>query len=92
MTLDDVLAILRKDNPRARAQDLELYAAAYVEHAEAQANITKHGSIVLHPRTGAPIPNPYLKIRDAAAARLARARKLRTDRLWQAPATPPAAE
>lgn len=47
-----------------------LYANAFAEYREAQESITKNGAVVANPRTGAPITNPYLKVRDAAEAKL----------------------
>lgn len=49
-----------------------MYAHAWAEYREAQASISTNGAIVANPRTGAPIPNPYLKVRDAAEAKLLR--------------------
>jgi len=54
------------------------YADAYAEYRQAQANISEHGSIVQHPRTGNPIQNPYLAIRDRALKRLRQ--------MWDVPA------
>lgn len=76
------VSVLTEDNPRASAADIAMYADVFVEYVKAQANISEHGSIVFHPRTGAPIENPYLAIRDRARATLSKTR-LRTDRLWQ---------
>lgn len=47
-----------------------MYGHALVEYREAQESITKNGAVVANPRTGAPIPNPYLKVRDQAEAKL----------------------
>lgn len=67
MTREEVLTRLRAANPGARADRVTIYADALVEYKHAQANITENGSIVLHPRTGAPIENPYIKIRNQAS-------------------------
>lgn len=77
-------------NPYAKVEKIERYLDAYAEYQVAQANIAEHGSIVMHPRTGAPIPNPYLPIRDKAA-RAMDAAKLRTNDLWS-PAAPSRAD
>jgi phage terminase small subunit len=53
-----------------KPEQARLYADSYVEYREAQGNIEKNGSIVIHPRTQAPVVNPYLAIRDRAFARL----------------------
>lgn len=63
-----VLAILAKSN--VPAQRAALYADAFLEYRQAQENIESNGSIVADPRTGAPVPNPYLAVRDKAFARL----------------------
>lgn len=59
----------------------EAYASAFCEYRQAAANIGEHGAIVQHPRTGNPISNPYLPIRDAALSRLL-ALGVRADWLW----------
>lgn len=64
----EVMKVLRASKlPADRAS---LYADAYLEYRAAQDNITAHGAIVADPRTGAPIPNPYLQVRDKAFTRL----------------------
>lgn len=65
-----VRARLVEANPFASATEIALCADAYADYAAAQANIDEHGTIVFHPRTGAPIENPYLAIRSRAAALL----------------------
>ncbi len=42
------------------------YADAYLTYQEAADNITPNGAIVAHPRTGAPLVNPNLRIRNDA--------------------------
>ncbi len=58
------------------------YADAYVEYQEATKNIEEHGTIVQHPRTGNPIENPYLAIRDRALKKLLSIRGVNTEGLW----------
>ena len=70
MTRDEVVAILRRDNPGARADDVAMYADCYVDYQEAQTNILKNGAIVSHPRTGSPIENPYNTIKANAMRQL----------------------
>ena len=84
MTRDEVIAVLAEDNPRAGRGDLVMYAAAYLEWQYAAANIAEHGTIVAHPRTAAPIENPYVKVRASAMATMAKVRLRQTDRLWGA--------
>lgn len=78
----DVVAQVQALNPKARKQDVRIYADALVEYREAQANIDEHGAIVFHPRTGSPIENPYTKVRNSAASRLSKFKKMKTDPLW----------
>lgn len=47
-----------------------MYAEAFVEYRQAADNVTSNGTIVFHPKTGAPIENPFLVIRDKALKRL----------------------
>ena len=72
---------LAKDNPRASAIDLRVYADALQTYHEATENIAKNGAICSHPRTGAPIENPYLKIRSQQAAILAKMPRIKSDRV-----------
>ncbi len=75
-------AALKADNPRAAKADIEQYLDAYMDYRKAQANIAEHGAVVAHPRTGAPIDNPYLKVRGEAL-KVLRTFRLKTDALWQ---------
>ena len=59
-----------------------MYAAAYATFHEADANITANGAVVAHPRTGAPLENPYLRIRDKALAALKRMYSYDVTGLW----------
>jgi hypothetical protein len=63
---------------------LETSAAIICRHAAAQKNIDDNGAIVADPRTGSPIPNPYLQVRDKAFARLETLHKagVRAPGLW----------
>lgn len=79
----DILAILEAENPRARRDQLVVYVDAFLEYRAAQANIDANGTIVFHPRTGSPIDNPYLKVRNQAAAAMARVRLKNTDPIWR---------
>ena len=58
-----------------------MYLHAFDEYKAAQANIAEHGAIVFHPKTGAPIENPYLSIRDKAGAKMLKL-PLRSGDLW----------
>lgn len=86
LTRDEVLAILRKDNPRARLDVVSIYADSYRDYHEAADNIAEHGTVVAHPRTGQPIDNPYVKVKAAAITTLTKVGgRLKVDRLWSAP-------
>ena len=77
----DVLAELCKDNPAHRVVDLQIYADALTVYFEASANIRGHGAISAHPRTGAPIENPYLKVQTAKGAVLGKMQNVDGDRV-----------
>lgn len=82
-TAEAAFALLREDNPRASDGDCRMYGQAWVEWQHANAKIVEDGTIVSHPRTSAPIENPYLKIRFAAMATMQKLGRVRaTDRLW----------
>lgn len=59
-----------------------MYADSFLEYREASRNIQKNGAIVAHPRTGNPIENPYLKIRDKARDALQKMRVTKAEFLW----------
>lgn len=88
LTPDEARQRLSRDNPQARQDDLVRYLEAYWEYRKAAANIAEHGPIILHPRTGAPVENPYLRIRGQATATMAKILKrnktlTKVDVLWQ---------
>ena len=82
MTRAEVAAVL--ESTGAKPDVAALYADAFVEWREAIANIEKTGSVVANPRTGAPIDNPYLKVRDKAFDRLRKMRGVQSGALWRA--------
>ena len=49
---------------------IAIYKDAKSSYDRAQADIAKNGEVVLHPRTAEPIPNPFLRVRDAAAKQM----------------------
>lgn len=84
MTRDEVVALLRRDNPTGRADDIAMYADCYLDYQEAVVNIRENGNIVLHPRTAAPIENPYIKVKSSAMASLRKILRLKnTTSLWE---------
>lgn len=76
----DILAALREENPQKRAIDLRVYADALATYREASRAIAASGAIVMHPRNGTPIENPYVKVRANAAATLAKMKHVRSER------------
>lgn len=82
MTRDEILARVRKANPGASVERLMRYADAAAAYMEAHENIERNGVLVSHPRTGAPMANPYLSIREAASRVLA-AEALDNGGLWR---------
>ncbi len=79
-TKDEVIeALVRQGARRDRAV---LYADCYLEYQEATRNIDEHGTIVQHPRTGNPVENPYLAIRDRALKKLMVMKGVNAEGLW----------
>ena len=78
-----IRSLIEQDNPGARINDVETYCHQFMTYLEAAQNILELGTIVAHPRTAAPMENPYLRVRAAslnAMTKLKRLRKL--DRVW----------
>lgn len=50
--------------------ELKIFEDAKKSYDRAQKNIEEYGEIVTHPKSGAPIENPYLKVRDMAAKQM----------------------
>ena len=59
------------------------YADAFLEYMKATRNVDEYGVIIKHPRTGNPIENPYLAIRDRALKKLQAMKSVRADYLWE---------
>jgi phage terminase small subunit len=83
MSHAQIVASLTADNPRAKLAEINLYAESFQQWQEATENIREHGAICAHPRTGQPMPNPYLVVQTAALKNLQRFARLRTDSLWR---------
>lgn len=79
---NEVLSELLRLNPSARPAEIAIYADAFCEYRAAQKNIDEHGSIVFHPRTGAPIENPYIRVRDKSSLIIQRLKTIKTGDLW----------
>lgn len=78
--MGEVEELIREDNPRLSASVVQVISDALYAYAEAQANVRKNGSIVAHPRTGAPIENPYNKVMNQKASIITRLDYVKTDR------------
>lgn len=78
----EVLVELRRLNPSARPADIAIYADAFCEYQAAQKNIDDHGAIVFHPRTGSPIENPYIRVRDKASLVVLKLKMIKAGDLW----------
>lgn len=79
-----VCSYLRLLNADASEVEIGIYADYMKSYTTATSNIREHGEIVQHPRTAAPITNPYLEVRDGAVKML-RTLKLNTGKLTTAP-------
>lgn len=77
----DILALLTADNPAARKIDLQIYADALRVYVEGAKNVLANGAVCAHPRTGAPLENPYLKIVAQQGAILTKMRQIKSDSL-----------
>lgn len=71
-------------NAKNRPEKAALYADTFIEYRTAQANIEDFGAVTACPRTGTPIPNPFLSVRDKAFSRLEALHKagVRASDLW----------
>ena len=65
---DRLTTSLRSSNPYAQPAAIMIYVDALAEYRHAQAEIEKHGTVMV--KNGTPIENPYLKVRDRAAKML----------------------
>ena len=82
MEKQEIIKILRTENDDVSLEILSAYADNFIDYQEAVSNISEQGAIVAHPKNGAPIDNPYLKIRDSAQNNMRKCR-LNTDSLWE---------
>jgi phage terminase small subunit len=83
-----VLDALRDANPRAPEDALRAYASALRDYVAAERNVAEHGAIVFHPRTGAPVENPFLTVRERCAATMSRCKLRETREAWELAASP----
>lgn len=86
LTIPEVVALLRARTPQAQAAAIQIYAEAFVEYQAAAENIADLGTVVAHPKTGAPIENPYLRIRERSILTMERVSyraRLDVEGLWR---------
>jgi len=79
-----ICSYLRLLNPDVSEAEIGIYADYMRSYSTSTANIREHGEIVQHPRTAAPITNPYMEVRDSAVKML-RTIKLQTGKLTASP-------
>ena len=91
VTRDQIIDLLTQ-TARARYDDAAQFADALIEYQTASDNINRNGLIVAHPRTGNPLQNPYLPIRDRAFKKLQSMRYLWSDAAWRLVEGKPAPE
>lgn len=83
ITIERIRELILADNPSARVVDVEQYAHQMLSYVEASESILTLGTITAHPRTAAPMENPYLKVRASSLAAMNRLKRLkRVDSLW----------
>ena len=75
----NIKELLSKDNPRAKKIDIYIVSNAIVTYHAASKNIKENGSIVMHPRTGSPIENPYIKIQSQQSTILYKYKHIKSD-------------
>ncbi len=63
---------------------LHQFAELFVTYREAALNLAKCGAVVAHPKTGAPVENPYLVVRADTLAALRKFARIKADRVWAA--------
>jgi hypothetical protein len=81
ITKDEAIKQLTELNPRMSRDRVIIYVDSFFMYREACANIEKNGALVAHPRTGAPIDNPYLKVRKMASDVIMKTR-LNVGNIW----------
>ena len=66
MIRERAIEILMESNGPEQRHFVEMYVTSFLTYLEAEDNIRRVGAVVAHPRTGAPLENPYLKVRSQA--------------------------
>jgi hypothetical protein len=80
----NIRELLKSENPERNPMQLNILADALETYKETQDNIAKNGAVCAHPRTGAPIENPYIKIRSTQAAIIQKFRAVKSEKTLQA--------
>lgn len=58
--------VLKLFNPTVPDMEIRIYLDNLALYSKAKENVQKNGAITLHPRTGEPINNPYLRVMKSA--------------------------
>lgn len=74
----EIAAALKRDNPNHSDGEITVMADCIALYCEAAKNVRENGAVVLHPRTGTPIDNPYLKIMRENGQMIAKKRSMKT--------------
>ena len=83
MTSKEAVELLMEANPPEMLADATMYVDCWQTYQEANANIAANGAIVIHPRTGTPIDNPYVSVRAQALKALRSIKTIRgTNAIW----------
>ncbi len=82
ITRAEAIEMLMKLNPNRR-HVVEMYVSNFLTFIEAEENIMENGNIVAHPRTGAPMENPYLKVRSIAQKNMGDLKLRIPEELWE---------
>ena len=80
MTRDEIIAELKRLNPKARDTLVQLWARSFIEFKKAEATVARYG-LVMRDEVGKPHANPAIRLRDNAADRLM-AIHIKTGDLW----------
>jgi len=84
-TFKAVREVLAAENPDGLpAGMIEQYTDLFVTYREATLNIAKCGSVTAHPKTGAPLENPYLKVRQQTLTALRGFPEVKAANAWAA--------
>lgn len=77
--MERLIQSLREHNEQAREADLLIYADALLGYCRARREVERQGAVVLHPKTGAPIDNPHLRIMQQCSAIMGRYKRIQSD-------------